>query len=177
MIEPLSRGEPFPGRRATVREQWRELPGGTRVAALSVPLVIIAAVLAVNLAAGVAVAVLLIGAAAATVTYVKNRTDRHNAAIDRGELRVPDDPHLARVDTATLDRALLQRLADLGYGPGDLGQAKRFDGGWIAKHRNLRDIAVVVGDDGGIAYFDPRWVPDVHAATQYLAGNGREEAV
>lgn len=174
MIEPLRRGEPFPGRRPPVREQWGDLPRPARLTALSVPLAIIAIVLAVNLVAGVAVAVLLIGAAAATITYVKNRTDRHNAAIDRGELRVPDDPHLARVDPSALDATLLRRLADLGYGLGDLGQTKRFDGGWIAKHRNLRDIAVVVGDDGGIAYFDPRWVPDVHAATQYLAGNGRE---
>lgn len=145
-----------------------------RVAAILVPLIVVAIVLAVNIAAGVVVAVLLVGAGAATVTYVKNRTDRHNAAIDRGELRVPDDPHLVRVDPETLDSHLLRRLAELGYRADDLGQVKRFDGGWIAKRRNVHDIAVVTGDDEGFAYFDPRWVPDIHAATQYLAGLGRE---
>lgn len=174
MIEPLRKGEPYPGRRPPLREQWREVPVSARLVATIVPLVVIAIVLAVNIAAGVAVAVLLGGAGAATVTYVKNRTDRHNAAIDRGELRVPDDPHLVRVDPATLDSYLIGRLGELGYERDDLGQVKRFDGGWIAKRRNARDIAVVVGYDGGFAYFDPRWVPDVHAATQYLAGLGRE---
>jgi hypothetical protein len=174
VIEPLRKGQPYPGRRPPVPEQWRELPVGARLAVTAVPSAIVALVLALNLAAGVAAAVLALGAAAATITYVKNRTDRHNAAIDRGELRVPDDPHLMRVDPSTLDHALLDRLTELGYTAGDLGQVKRFDGGWIAKRRDLRDIAVVVGDDGGRAYFDPRWVPDVLAATEYLAGRGRE---
>jgi len=174
VIEPLRKGEPYPGRRPPVREQWRELPLAMRVVVTAVPALIVILVLALNLAAGVAAAVLVVGAAAATTTYVKNRTDRHNAAIDRGELRVPDDPHLARVELSTLDSRLLERLAELGYGRSDLGQVKRFDGGWIAKRRNLHDIAVVTGDDGGVAYFDPRWVPDIHAATEYLAGRGRE---
>lgn len=174
MIEPLTKGQPYPGRRPSVPEQWRELPIGARLAVTGVPAAVVLLLLAIDLAAGAAAAVLVIGAAAATVTYVKNRTDRHNVAIDRGELRVPDDPHLARADPSTLDRSTRDRLAALGYDGTELGQVKRFDGGWIAKRRNLRDIAVVVGDDGGVAYYDPRWVPDIHAATEYLAGRGRE---
>ena len=174
MIEPLRKGQPYPGRQPPVREQWRELPVPARWTLFLVPAALVVLLLALNPAAGVAAGVLALGAAAATATYVKNRTDRHNAAIDRGELRVPDDPHLARVDPSTLDRPSQERLAAVGYPAADLGQVKRFDGGWIAKRRNLRDIAVVVGDDGGTAYFDPRWVPDVHAANEYLAGRGRE---
>ena len=174
MIEPLRKGQPYPGRRPSVPEQWRELPMPARLALPLVPAAFVALLLALNPAAGVAAGVLALGAAAATATYVKNRADRHNAAIDRGELRVPDDPHLTRVDPSTLDRPAQERLAAVGYTAEDLGQVKRFDGGWIAKRRNPRDIAVVVGDDGGVAYFDPRWVPDVHAANEYLAGRGRE---
>lgn len=174
MIEPLRKGEPYPGRRPSVPEQWRELPMPARLALCLVPAALVVLLLALNPAAGVAAGVFALGAAAATATYVKNRTDRHNAAIDRGELIVPDDPHLTRVDPSTLDRPSQERLSAIGYPAADLGQVKRFDGGWIAKRRNLRDIAVVVGDDGGIAYFDPRWVPDVHAANEYLAGRGRE---
>jgi hypothetical protein len=157
-----------------VRVQWAELPLTARLVVTWVPAAIVVLLVALNPAAGVAAAVLVLGAAAATVTYVKNRTDRHNAAIDRGELQVPDDPHLVRVDPSALDGATGGRLAELGYAPGDIGQVKRFDGGWIAKRRNVRDIAVVIGDDGGVAYFDPRWVPDVHAANEYLAGRGLE---
>ena len=174
MIEPLRKGEPYPGRRPPVPEQWRDLPLVARLAVTLVPSAFVVLLLALNPAAGVAAAVLVLGVAAATVTYVKNRTDRHNAAIDRGELSVPDDPQLVRVDPSNLDRALQDRFAALGYPPGDLGPVKRFAGGWIAKRRNVRDIAVVVGDDGGVAYFDPRWVPDIHAANEYLAGRGRE---
>lgn len=148
------------------------MPG--RLVVTVAPSALVVLLLALNLAAGVAAAVLVLGAAAATVTYVKNRTDRHNAAIDRGELVVPDDPHLCRVDPSTLDRRLADRLTAFGYDQEQIGQVTRFDGGWIAKRRNLSDIAVVVGDDGGFAYFDPRWVPDIHAATEYLAGRGRE---
>ena len=53
-------------------------------------------------------------------------------------------------------------------------QVTGFDGGWIVKRRNGRDVSVVVGDDGGFAYFDPRWVDDLRAATEYRAGRGRE---
>ncbi len=51
-----------------------------------------------------------------------------------------------------------------------------FDGGCIVKRRNRTDVSVVVGDDGGIAYFDPRWVDDLRAASEYRAGRGREPA-
>ena len=176
MIEPLRKGDPYPGRRPPVAEQWRDVPVAARALLTVVPAAVVVLLLALNPPAGAAAAVLVLGAAAATVTYVKNRTDRHNAAIDRGELRVPADPHLARVDPSELDPAWCERLAAVGYPAAELGQVKRFEGGWIAKRRNPRDIAVVVGDDGGLAYFDPRWVPDVHAANEYLAGRGREPA-
>ena len=137
------------------------------------PAIAVVVVLALNPAAGVAAVVLVLGAAAATVTYVKNRTDRHNAAIDRGELVVPDDPHIRRADLSSLDGQALAILERVGYG-GDGGSVKCFDGGWIVRRRNPRDIAVVIGTDGGVAFFDPRWVPDLVAATEYLAGRGRE---
>lgn len=173
LIEPLRKGDPYPGRRPPVREQWRELTAPTRWAIVVGPTVALAAVLALNLAAGAAVGVLVVGAAAATVMYVKNRTDRHNAAIDRGELVVPDDPHIRRSDLSALDAGTLAVLDRLGYGV-DVGTVKQFDGGWIVRRRNPRDIAVVIGSDGGVAFFDPRWVPDLVAATEFLAGRGRE---
>ena len=37
-----------------------------------------------------AAAVFFAGVGAATATYAKNRTDRHNAAVDRGEVRTVD---------------------------------------------------------------------------------------
>lgn len=150
-----------------------ELPAPTRCAITVAPLVAIAVVLVLNPAAGAAVAVLVVGAAAATVMYVKNRTDRHNAAIDRGELVVPDDPHIRRSDPSSFDAGVLAILDRLGYG-GDIGTVKRFDGGWIVRKRNPRDIAVVIGSEGGVAFFDPRWVPDLVAATEFLAGRGLE---
>lgn len=174
MIEPLHKGHPYPGRLPPLVDQWRDVPLTIRLVVTVVPSALVVAVLVLYLRAGVAAAVLIFGAAAATVTYVKNRTDRHNAAIDRGDLVVPDDPHLARVDPSNLERSVVDRLNTLGYGQGQIGQLKRFDGGWVAKRRNLSDIAVVLGDDGGVAYFDPRWVPDIHAANEYLAGRGRE---
>ena len=173
MIEPLRKGDPYPGRRPPVREQWGELPAPTRRAVTIGPVVALAVVLVLNLAAGAALAVLVVGAAAATVVYVKNRTDRHNAAIDRGELVVPDDPHIRRSERSALDSGTLAVLDRLGY-DADLGTVKLFDGGWIVRKRNPRDIAVVVGSDGGVAFFDPRWVPDLVAATEFLAGRGRE---
>lgn len=173
MIEPLRKGDPYPGRRPPVREQFGDLPAPTRWATTVAPLLAIAVVLVLNPAAGAAVAVLVVGAAAATVMYVKNRTDRHNAAIDRGELVVPDDPHIRRSDPSSIDGGTLAVLGRLGYS-GDVGTVKRFDGGWIVRRRNPRDIAVVIGSEGGVAFFDPRWVPDLVAATEFLAGRGRE---
>jgi hypothetical protein len=35
-------------------------------------------------------------------------------------------------------------------------------------------VAVVLGDDGRHAYFDPRRVDDFRAASEYRAGRGRE---
>jgi len=174
VIEPLRKGDPYPGRRPPVSQQWLALSVGTRVALVGVPLVLLAALIAASRPAGVAAAVLVVGVAAATITYVKNRTDRHNAAIDRGELTVPADPHITRVDPSTLDNALIERLGQAGLQRDDIGSVSRFDGGWIVRRRNPRDVASVLGDDGGLAFFDPRWVPDLHAATEYLAGRGRE---
>lgn len=137
------------------------------------PLAVIALLLAASVTAGVAVAVLLVGAAAATATYAKNRTDRHNAAVDRGEITVPPDPHLRKAAVEDLDEGTAGRLAGLGYAPPTLGRVLRFDGGWLVEKRG-RELALVAGDDGGIAFYDPRWVPGIRAATEYRAGRGRE---
>jgi hypothetical protein len=96
--------------------------------------------------------------------------------VDRGEIRVVADPHLQPVGADTLDAALLARLAALDHPASDIGAVTRFDGGWIVKRRNRRDVSVVLGDDGGHAYFDPRWVDDLLAAAGYRAGRGREPA-
>jgi hypothetical protein len=44
------------------------------------------------------------------------------------------------------------------------------------KRRSRTELAVVIGDDGGYAYFDSRAVTDLRAATEYLSGRGREPA-
>jgi hypothetical protein len=119
---------------------------------------------------------MVVGADLATVTYVKNRTDRHNAAVDRGEIVVRDDPHLRPVSPTELDPVVVERLSTIGYPPPDVGVVLRFDGGWLVKRRHRRDVAVVVGDDLGCARFDPRSTTDLWAATEYLAGRGREPA-
>lgn len=174
MIEPLRKGEPYPGRLPPVPDQWARLPLPARAALVGVPAAVVALLLAVSRPAGVAAAVLAAGAGGATVTYVKNRTDRHNSAIDRGEIVVPPDPHIRRVPLETLEPVVLERLAVLGYPLGELARVQRFDGGWLVRPRRGRELCVVVGDDGGVAYYDPRWVPDLRAATEYLAGRGRE---
>jgi hypothetical protein len=115
-----------------------------------------------------------LGAAAATATYVKNRTDRHNAAVDSGEIRVPPDPHLREVQPSAIEPAVQERLRDLGYPVPQIGRVRRFDGGWLVERRSRSELGVVVGDDGGLAFYDPRWVPDIRAATEYVAGRGRE---
>ena len=69
---------------------------------------------------------------------------------------------------------VVDRLRRLGYPPNDIGQVTSFDGGCIIKRRNRKDVSVVLGDDGGVAYFDPRWVDDLRAASEYRAGRGRE---
>jgi hypothetical protein len=146
------------------------------VAIVGVPVVLVALILAADVTIGLTVAVMVFGVGAATVVYLKNRTDRHNAAVDRGEIRVVADPHLLPVNAEALDAPVLERLAALDYPAHDIGEVTRFDGGWIVKRRNRRDVSVVVGDDGGHALFDPRWVDDLRAATEYRAGRGRGPA-
>lgn len=172
MIAPPRKGEPYPARLPPVREQWRRLSPVLRRALVAAPLVVIGAAFALNVTAGVTVAVLLVGVAAATATFAKNRTDRHNAAVDRGEIRTVADPHF-RADGAPAP-SLVERLGGLGFAADDIGAVTRFDGGWLVRRRNPRDVAVVLGEDGGCAYFDPRTVSDLWAATEYLAGRGRE---
>ena len=175
MIEPLRKGEPYPGRRPPVREQWRRLRAASRALIIAVPVGIVALVFALSVAAGVAAAVLAVGAGLATATYVKNRTDRHNAAVERGEIRVPPDPNLRRVDPSTLELAVRQRLTNVGFAISEIGRVERFDGGWLVEPRRRAELAVVLGDDGGLAYYDARWVPDIRAATEFTAGRGREQ--
>ena len=174
MIEPLRKGEPYPGRRPPVREQWRRLRAATRALIITVPSAIVGLLFALSVSAGVAAAVLALGAGLATATYVKNRTDRHNAAVDRGEIRVPPDPNLRRVEPSSLEPAVRQRLTNVGFSVNAIGRVERFDGGWLVEPRHRAELAVVVGDDGGLAYYDARWVPDIRAATEFTAGRGRE---
>jgi hypothetical protein len=176
VIEPLRKGQPYPGRLPGVRTRWRRLHRSTRLAIVGVPLLFVAILLAADVTIGVVAAVMVGGVAAATAVYAKNRTDRHNAAVDRGEIRVVADPHLLPLSPRALDESVLERLAVLDYPSHDIGDVTRFDGGWIIKRRNRRDVSVVVGDDGGHAYFDPRWVDDLRAAAEYRAGRGREPA-
>jgi hypothetical protein len=176
VIEPLRKGQPYPGRLPGVRTRWRRLHRTTRLAIVGVPLLFVAILLAADVTIGVVAAVMVAGVAAATAVYAKNRTDRHNAAVDRGEIQVVADPHLLPLSAAALDESVLERLAALDYPSCDIGDVTRFDGGWIIKRRNRRDVSVVVGDDGGHAYFDPRWVDDLRAAAEYRAGRGREPA-
>jgi hypothetical protein len=157
-----------------VRTQWRKLDRSVRLAIVGIPGLVVAIVLAADVAIGVVVLVMVLGVGAATIVYAKNRTDRHNAAVDRGEIRVVPDPHLRPVDAASLDRTVADRLAALRFWPDDIGQVTRFDGGWLVKRRNRRDVSVVIGEDGGHAFFDPRWVDDLRAAAEYRAGRGRE---
>jgi hypothetical protein len=174
LIEPLRKDEPYPGRLPTVRTQWKRLSRSTRLAIVIPPLVLVAVILIADVAVGLVFAVMVIGAGAATAVYAKNRTDRHNAAVDRGEIRVVPDPHLRQLTVASLDAGVLDRLVAVGYPAGDIGEVTGFDGGWIVKRRNRRDVSVVIGEDGGHAFFDPRWVDDLRAAAEYRAGRGRE---
>jgi hypothetical protein len=138
------------------------------------PLLLLVILFAASVQLGAVAAVMVVGVWAATAVYVKNRTDRHNAAVDRGEIRIVADPHIVAMPRETLDVPVAERLARLGYPSDDIGQVTKFDGGYIVKRRNRSDVSVVVGDDGGVAYFDPRWVDDLRAASEYRAGRGRE---
>lgn len=174
MISPPRPGQEFPGRLPPVRAQWAELSPATRVALVVIPLAVLAPLAAVSPAVGATVAVLVVGVAAATAVYVKNRTDRHNAAIDRGEIEVVADPHFADAARSDLPAEVLARLRMDRLDPEGVGRVRRFDDGWIVRRRNPRDVAVLVGDDGGWARFDPRRVTDLWAVAEYRAGRGRE---
>lgn len=174
MISPPRRDDLYPGRLPPVREQWLRLPVAARAASVAVPLIVIGIVLAISLTAGATVGVLIVGMWVATVVYAKNRTDRHNAAVDAGEITVLPDPHFRPASGQDLPTDVLERADDLGRDPTRIGRVVRFDGGWIVKRRNPRDVAVVIGDDGGWARFDPRTVTDLWAVGEYLAGRGRD---
>jgi hypothetical protein len=160
-----------------VRKQWLRLALSLRVVLLVVPVVIVAAGFLLGVAAGLTALVFVVGAAAATVVYAKNRTDRHNAAVDRGDIKVAADPHFRDAHPEDLGPNEWERLARLGFHRGDAGRTQRFDGGWLVWRRNPRDVAAVLGDDGEWAQFDPRRVSDLWAAAEYLAGRGHEGPV
>lgn len=174
MISPPRRGEPYPGRLPPVRDQWAHSRLGLRVAVVAFPVVLVAIVSAISLAAGVTTFVLVLGVAAATAMFAKNRTDRHNAAVDRGDIAVVADPHFRTVPAGDLDPDGVERLTTLGFSSADIGVVQRFDGGWLVKRRSPKGVAAVIGDDGGCAQFDPRSTTDLWAATEYMAGRGRE---
>ncbi|MGH9055044.1 MAG: hypothetical protein ACRDYY_04145 [Acidimicrobiales bacterium] len=178
MIDPPRRDQPYPGRLPPVWQQWTRLDFALRVAIVGVPCVVIALLFAASIPAGVAAAVVLGGMGAATGIYVMNRTDRHNAAVERGEIAVVDDPHFEPTTLFELDPSVALRLEQLGYPAHDVGRVVHFDGGWLVQRRNRADVSVVVGEDGGWAFYDPRRVTALWAASEYLAGRGREsEAV
>lgn len=162
----------YPGRLPPVGVQWARLSGTARAATVAVPLLVIGLAFAAGARVGAVIAVMVVGAAAASAVYVKNRTDRHNAAVDRGEITVVADPGFAPATAADLPAGRLHSVG--GFDTGDVGRVVRFDGGWIVGHRNPRDVAVVLGDDGGWARFDPRVVTDLWAVAEYRAGRGRD---
>ncbi len=174
MISPPRSDQPYPGRLPPVRRQWAQLSVATRVLLVAVPVVVLLAITAVNTAAAATLAVLVAGVAAATATYVKNRTDRHNGAIDRGEISVVPDPHFVDARAADLPPDVLAVAARDLLRFEDIGRVQRYDTGWIIRRRNPRDVAVLVGDDGGWARFDPRTVTDLWAVAEYRAGRGHE---
>lgn len=176
MISPPRPDQPYPGRLPPVRKQWAQRALSTRLLLIVVPVAALAVITAFSATVGVPLAVLVIGMAAATAVYVKNRTDRHNAAIDRGEIVVVTDPHFRAARPADLPAAALAILARDGLRETDIGRVQRYDTGWIVRRRNPRDVAVLVGDDGGWARFDPRTVTDLWAVSEYRAGRGREDS-
>ena len=174
MIQPPRRGQPYPGRLPPVPQQWARLSLGFRWVLVASPIALVAIVFDLSLAAGTTAAVLIVGVAGATVMFAKNRTDRHNAAVDRGEIAVVPDPHIRAVAAHDLSDEAKDRLAAVGFDLADPVRVQRFDGGWLVRRRNPRDVAAVVGDDGGCAQFDPRSVTDLWAVAEYLAGRGRD---
>ena len=141
---------------------------------MAVPVVALGVISALDPTVGATLAVLVVGMAAATAVYIKNRTDRHNAAIDRGEIRIAADPNLRAASVGDLPADVLALLRRDRLGEAEIGSVQRYDEGWIVRRRNPRDVAVVVGDDGGWARFDPRRVTDLWAVAEYRAGRGRE---
>lgn len=177
MISPPRRGDLYPGRLPPVWEQWRRLTPPARIASIAIPVAITALVAAIDVRAGATIGVLVIGMAAATGVYVKNRTDRHNAAVDAGEIEVVPDPHFRPGRADDIDSDLLARADGIGLGRADgpqIGRVVRFDQGWIVGRRHPKDVAVVIGDDGGWARFDPRTTTDLWAVGEYTAGRGRD---
>ena len=71
-----------------------------------------------------------------------------------------------------MDADLARSLDRIGYPTVGLAPVVRFDGGWLVKRRSRTELAVVIGDDGGYAYFDSRAVTDLRAATEYLCRSG-----
>ena len=127
MISPPRPDQAYPGRLPSVYRQWTHLSPVTRVVLVAVPVIVLVGVIAVNPAAGATIAVLVVGVAAATAVYVKNRTDRHNAAVDRGEITVVADPGFADVDRTALPAEVLDRLGLDRMEAGDVGRVRRFD--------------------------------------------------
>ena len=78
------------------------------------------------------------------------------------------------MDADQLPADLLDRIGEFGRDRTGIGRVTRFDDGWIVRQRNPRDVAVVLGDDGGWARFDPRTVTDLWAVAEYRAGRGRD---
>jgi hypothetical protein len=154
--------------------QWARLSPPARSASIGLPIVITGLVAAIDVRAGVTIGVLLLGMAAATAVYAKNRTDRHNAAVDAGEIAVVPDPHFRVADPDDVPADLLDRADDIGRDRSQIGRVLRFDQGWIVGRRNPKDVAVVIGDDGGWARFDPRTTTDLWAVGEYGAGRGRD---
>jgi hypothetical protein len=155
-----------------LREQWLGLGLAWRVALVAVPVAVAIAAFAVGTRVGVAAAVLLGGAGVVSIVYVKNRTDRHNAAVERGEIGLPG----CGFQWAALDdlpAATRARLVGLGMDLQDGRRVRvaRFAGGWLAWEARA---GLVLGDDGGWARFDPRVAPAEWAACEYLAGRGHD---
>ena len=139
------------------------------------PVVVVIALFAASVQLGAVAAVMVVGVWAASGGVCQ---EPHRPPQRRGRPR--RDPDRGRSSPARRCRSarsaapLVDRLRQLGFPPNDIGQVTGFDGGCIVKRRNRRDVSVVVGDDGGVAYFDPRWVDDLRAASEYRAGRGRE---
>jgi hypothetical protein len=137
-----------------VRRQWSSLRPELRAVLVVVPALVVVILLLVDVVIGATIAVLLGGAAVTTAMYVKNRTDRHNAAVDRGEIATGPDLHFVDADSTALGPLEQDALAQLGIRPGDVGRVTKFEGGWIVRRRNPRDVAAVIGPDGGMDQFD-----------------------